>query len=194
LPAFKRAGKVPAVVEYVVSASRFRVYIPRESAKATLVLAGIRAPKSARIPADKSEPFGQEALEYANKKVLQRDVEIEVEAIDKTGGFIGTLWLKPNENFAVSLLREGYAEVHDYSAERSPYTSQLYEAEKIAKEAKKNIWSIERNEPAVQAAEEKKPNEELVELVVTEVIDGGRFFCQFLGARMCNSSHVFNCR
>lgn len=79
LTLLSRQKKVPAVVDFVKSASRFSVLIQRENAKITFVLSGIRAPKSARSPTDKAEPFGQEAHEFANRRCLQRDIEIDVE-------------------------------------------------------------------------------------------------------------------
>jgi len=138
----KRIGRVSGVVDYVSNASRFKIYIPKESYKLTFVLGGVRAPRLGRNPSDKTDPFAVEASEFATRKALQRDVEIEVENVDKTGGFIGTMWIK-NENFAVALLQEGFATVHDYSASQSPYSQQLYTAEKIAKDAKKNVRSLD---------------------------------------------------
>jgi len=60
---------------------------------------------------------------------MQRDVEIEVETVDKSGGFIGTLWLNKNENAAVALVQEGLATVHSYSADTLSWSRQLYAAE-----------------------------------------------------------------
>lgn len=60
---------------------------------------------------------------------MQRDVEIEVETVDKSGGFIGALWLNKNENAAVALTQEGLATVHGYSADTLPWAKQLYAAE-----------------------------------------------------------------
>lgn len=48
LPFFKRAGRQAAVVEYVAAGSRFKVILPKEDKKLTLVLAGIR--KSRTLP------------------------------------------------------------------------------------------------------------------------------------------------
>lgn len=59
---------------------------------------------------------------------MQRDVEFEVELADKSGGFIGALWLK-NENVAISLAREGYAFVHAFSADGLSWAKQIYDAE-----------------------------------------------------------------
>jgi staphylococcal nuclease domain-containing protein 1 len=135
----QRQKKVPAVVDFVKSASRFTVLIPRDNAKLTFVLSGIRAPRSARNPGEASEPFGQEAHDFANRRCLQRDVEIDVEGIDKVGGFIGTLYIN-RENFAKVLVEEGLAKVHAYSAEQSGHSTELFAAESKAKEARKGLW------------------------------------------------------
>ena len=60
---------------------------------------------------------------------MQRDVEIEIDTVDKSGGFIGTLWLNKNENAAVALVQEGLATVHSYSADMLSWSKQLYAAE-----------------------------------------------------------------
>lgn len=93
------------------------------------MLAGIRAPKSARNATEKSEAYGAEALEFSTRRYMQRDVEFEVESIDKAGGFIGVLYMNKTENAALSLLKEGLATVHDYSAEGLSWARQLREAE-----------------------------------------------------------------
>jgi staphylococcal nuclease domain-containing protein 1 len=134
-----RQKKVAAVVDFVKSASRFTVLIPKDNAKLTFVLSGIRAPRSARNATDQGEPFGKEAHEFANKRLQQRDVEIDVEDVDKVGGFIGALFVN-RENFAKLLLEEGYASVHAYSAEKSGNGPELFAAEKKAKEGRKGLW------------------------------------------------------
>jgi staphylococcal nuclease domain-containing protein 1 len=135
----QRQKKVPAIVDFVRSGSRFVVLVPRENAKLTFVLSGIKVPKSARNPGDVSEPFGQEAHDFANRRCMQRDVEIDVENTDKVGGFIGTMYVG-RENFARALVEEGLAEVHAYSAEQSGHSNELFAAEKKAKEEKKGMW------------------------------------------------------
>lgn len=135
----QRQKKIPAIVDFVKGGSRFTVLIPRENAKLTFVLSCIRAPRSARNATDTSEPFGQEAHDFANRKCLQRDVEVDIESTDKVGGFIGTLYVN-RENFAKLLLEEGLASVHTHSAEQSTHGSELFAAEKKAKDARKGIW------------------------------------------------------
>lgn len=135
----QRQKRIPAVVDFVKSGSRFTVIVPRENAKLTLVLSGIRAPRSARNPDEKSEPCGQEAHDLANRRCMQRDVEIDVETVDKVGGFIGTLYVN-KENFTKVLLEEGLATVHAYSAEQSGNATEYFAAENKAKEARKGLW------------------------------------------------------
>ena len=134
-----RQKRVPGVVDFVKSSSRFTVLIPRENAKLTLVLGGIRAPKSARGPNDAGEPFGKEAHDFMSKRCQQRDVEIDIEDTDKQGGFIGTMYLN-RESVAKLLVEEGLASVHAYSAEKSGNGNELFAAEQKAKEARRGLW------------------------------------------------------
>lgn len=135
----QRQKRVPAMVDFVKGGSRFTILIPRENAKLTFVLSGIRAPRSARNPGEKADAFGQEAHDFATRRCMQRDVEIDVENTDKMGGFIGTLYVN-RENFARLLLEEGLASVHAYSAEQSGNATELRAAEQKAKDARKGIW------------------------------------------------------
>ena len=93
------------------------------------MLSGIRAPRTARNASETSEPFGSEASEFATRRYMQRDVEIEVHDADKSGGFIGALYLNKTENAAITLVREGLATVHAYSADNLAWAKQLYDAE-----------------------------------------------------------------
>ncbi|KAH9826566.1 putative transcription factor [Teratosphaeria destructans] len=145
-----RQKKVPAVIDFVKSGSRFTVLVPRENAKLTFVLGGIRAPRSARGPNDQAEPFGQEAHDFAVKRCNQRDVEIDVEDTDKQGGFIGQLYVN-RESFAKILVEEGLASVHAYSAEKSGNANELFAAEQKAKEARRGMWHDW--DPSQEAAE-----------------------------------------
>ena len=77
---------MPAVVDYVASGSRFKIWLPKQDLKFTLVLSGIKCPKTARHPGERNEPFGAEALDFATRHAMQRDVEVEIESTDKSGG------------------------------------------------------------------------------------------------------------
>ncbi|EME45048.1 hypothetical protein DOTSEDRAFT_170194 [Dothistroma septosporum NZE10] len=157
LTLLSKSRKLPAVVDFVKSGSRFTVLVPRENAKLTFVLGGIRAPRSARGPSDVGEPFGQEAHDFAVKRCMQRDVEIDVEDTDKQGGFIGQLYVN-RESFAKILVEEGLASVHAYSAEKSGNANELFQAEQKAKEARRGLWHDW--DPSQEAAENGEDYEE----------------------------------
>jgi staphylococcal nuclease domain-containing protein 1 len=191
LSTLQRQKKIPAIVDFVKGGSRFNILIPRESVKLTLVLGGIRAPRSARGPNDKSEPFGQEAHDLANKRLSQRDVEIDIHNIDKVGGFIGELYIN-KESFAKILVDEGFATVHTYSAEQSGNSTMLLAAEKRAQDARKGLWT--NWDPSQDEAEEPEEahasngdsapisrEKDYRDVVVTNIDEAGNLKVQIIG-------------
>lgn len=147
LTTLKRQGRAHAVVDFCASASRFKLIVPRENCRMTFVLAGIRAPRTARNASEKDEPYAREGLDWTTAKALQRDVDIEVFSTDKAGGFIGAMYLNnKSENLAVSLVETGLVSVHHYSAENLNFGPQLLEAEARARKAKLGMWEHEDEE------------------------------------------------
>lgn len=70
----------------LAGASRLRVYVPKESLLITFLLGSINCPRGARIgPGGKlqgeNEPYSEEALKFSKSRLLQRDVQIEVESM-----------------------------------------------------------------------------------------------------------------
>lgn len=193
LATLQRQKKIPAIVDFVKSGSRFNILIPREGVKLNFVLGGIRAPKSARNANEKSEPFGQEAHDLAIKRCNQRDVEIDVHNIDKMGGFIGELYVN-RESFAKILVEEGLATVHDYSAEQSGNATELFAAQDRAKAARKNLWQDYDpsqdvvDEPSAEVAEEtngdaipQRREKDYRDVVVTNIDESGKLKIQLIG-------------
>lgn len=140
LYALKRVGKHNAIVDFVSSGSRFKILVPKENTKATFVLAGIRAPRTARNASEKAEPGGAESLAYSASHLMQRDVQIAFETNDKSGGFVGTMWSQ-GENVAVTLVRLGLATVHEYTADSLPYARELHDAQEQAQQARRGLWA-----------------------------------------------------
>ncbi|KAJ7072239.1 hypothetical protein C8F01DRAFT_1205852 [Mycena amicta] len=172
LNGFKRLGKIPAIVDYVAAGSRFKLLLPKDNQTLTLVLGGIRAPRTARNASEKSEPCGTEALEFASRRYMQRDVEFEVDSLDRTGGFVGSLYINKTDNVAVALVKEGLATVHGFSAEGLSWSKQLYDAEAAAKAAKLNIWkdhdeeAEKIEEPAVETGPLKR---EYLDVIISDI-------------------------
>lgn len=191
LSGLQRQKKVPGVVDFVKGGSRFVVLIPRENVKLNFVLGGIRAPKSARGPNDKSEPFGQEAHDLATKRLTQRDVEVDVHNVDKVGGFIGELYIN-KESFAKILVEEGFATVHAYSAEQAGNATELLAAESRAKHAHKGLWADWDPSMDVAAVEDEPVNgtngdatipreKDYRDVMVTHMDDTGKLKLQIIG-------------
>ncbi|KAI2639261.1 tudor domain-containing protein [Xylaria nigripes] len=193
LSTLSRQKRVPGIVDFCKAGSRFTVLIPREGVKITMVLAGVRAPRAPRSTGEKGEPFGQEALDLANRRCNQRDCEIDVHDIDKVGGFIGDLYIN-RESFAKILVEDGLAQVHQYSAEKAGNAAELLAAEKRAKEDRKGLWhdwdpSQEDNgdneAPAAEASTQLEATDKKAtdyrEVVVTNVDSNGRLKLQQIG-------------
>lgn len=184
LPFLQRAGRSEAIVEFVASGSRLRLFIPRETCLITFLISGIECPRASRpapgggstIP---SEPYGEEALQFTRELCIQKGVEVEVETIDKGGNFIGWLHIE-STNLSIALVEEGLAKVH-FTAERSACYKALLEAETKAKTAKLNIWSTyeePKNDQVVEEPLERKLN--YCNVVVTEVMTDLKFYAQYV--------------
>ncbi|CAH0386621.1 unnamed protein product [Bemisia tabaci] len=156
LTSLQRTNTVEGVVMFVSSGARFRVYLTKESATVNFVLAGVSCPRArSTAPGNESpgEPFGDEALQFVKDKIMQREVELEAENVDKFGNIIGWVFIN-KENLAESLVEEGFADVHD-SAFKSQYFHRLDAAKKIAMDKKLRRW-----ENYVEKDHEETPKEE----------------------------------
>lgn len=186
----QRDKQVNSVVEFVFSASRFKLLVPKENVLISFSLSGIRTPASKGADG-KPDPLAEEILQYVRSKVQQHSVKIEVETMDKVDNFLGALFHN-RTNLAVDLLQQGYASIFGFSAAKSPYAKDLYAAERSAKEGRKGMWKdwVEPTpeEKAAMGAsyddEESKdsssgPSQRTVK--ITEIVDASDFFIQYVG-------------
>ncbi|CAI5786753.1 nuclease domain-containing 1 [Podarcis lilfordi] len=182
LPFLQRAGRSEAVVEYVFSGSRLKLYMPKETCLITFLLAGIECPRGARnLPGlvQEGEPFSEEATLFTKELVLQREVEVEVESMDKAGNFIGWLHID-GVNLSVALVEQALSKVH-FTAERSNYYKPLVAAEEAAKQKKEKVWSHYEEAPVedvVLVPEEKERTANYKPVFVTEITDDLHFYVQ----------------
>merc|ERR1719242_874892 len=190
LPFLQRAGRMQAVVEFIASASRYRLYIPRETCVITFLLSGVSCPRGDRkMPTgfQEGEPFGNEATAFVKDQIMQKEVEIEVETMDKGGNFIGWCFDGIN-NISVQLIEEGFASAF-VMGDRSNYGSQIQIAEDSAKRRKVRRWANYSEEEAtkeigkVDEDKEKKENEEdrkvnYTKVEETEVTQEAKIYAQ----------------
>ncbi|GJZ19195.1 ribonuclease TUDOR 1-like protein [Tanacetum coccineum] len=85
LPFLQRKRRMTVVVEYVLSGHRFKLFVPKETCSIAFSLFGVRCPGL-------DESYSNDAISLMRRKIMQRDVEIEVETVDRIGTFIGSLW------------------------------------------------------------------------------------------------------
>ncbi len=78
---------------------------------------------------------------YDNYLIKCSQVEVEVESSDKGGNLIGSMFVD-GKNLAVLLLEAGLCKVFAPSAERSQYGRSLFDAEEVAKNARKKLWEV----------------------------------------------------
>jgi len=182
LPFLQRGGRLHAVVEVVLSGHRMKLYIPKENVMVVFSLAGVRAPGRVK---DTVEPFADEALAFTRRRCLQHDVEVEVENVDKTGTFLGTLHLNGGRvNLGQAILESGLASLHPmFNPERAVNGHELKQCETRAKEARLKMWanydpSKEMDLAGNGEASSRGGNAEVWEVVVTEVRDGGELYVQ----------------
>ncbi|XP_024410712.2 staphylococcal nuclease domain-containing protein 1 [Desmodus rotundus] len=182
LPFLQRAGRSEAVVEYVFSGSRLKLYLPKETCLITFLLAGIECPRGARnLPGlvQEGEPFSEEATLFTKELVLQREVEVEVESMDKAGNFIGWLHID-GANLSVLLVEHALSKVH-FTAERSSYYKSLLSAEEAAKQKKEKVWAHYEEQPVEEVTpvlEEKERSATYKPVFVTEITDDLHFYVQ----------------
>ncbi|KAF3629234.1 hypothetical protein FXO38_06793 [Capsicum annuum] len=187
LPFLQRNRRMCAVVEYVLSGHRFKLFIPKETCSIAFSISGVRCP-------GRGEPYSEEAIALMRRKIMQRDVEIEVETVDRTGTFIGTIW-ESRSNVAVTLLEAGLARLQtSFGTDRIAEVHLLMQAEQAAKRQKLKararsfilishgfMWEnyVEGEEVPSGGAAERHQKEE-VKVTVTEILGGGKFYVQLV--------------
>lgn len=175
-PLFKRNGKMRAIVEYEFAAHRFKLFIPKESCHLIFSLNGVRGP-------GKGEPLFKESVEFVKRFVHLHEVEIEITYQDKNGVFFGTMW-KSSENVAILVLDEGFG-AFNYTRDLENIND-YEDAELTAKRKHKNLWQswdeAEEKKKLEAEEEERKPKQETFKVIVSEILDGSKFFVQILNS------------
>ncbi|NXV36678.1 SND1 protein, partial [Rissa tridactyla] len=187
LPFLQRAGRSEAVVEYVFSGSRLKLFMPKETCLITFLLAAeMRTSVWGRWLG--GTVWSGDGCVAGSLRVQRADippcpcppqVEVEVESMDKAGNFIGWLHIE-GLNLSVALVEHALSKVH-FTAERSPYYKALLAAEEAAKQKKEKVWSHYEETPVedvVQVLEEKERTANYKPVFVTEITDDLHFYVQ----------------
>lgn len=184
LPYLEKERRVAGIVDYLSNAGRLRLTLPKHAASISFALSGVQCPGVARADGTGGQEFGPEALAYARAHVLQREVNIEVETVDRGGSFLGSLFLN-GTSLGVQLLEQGFAWCSP-SVDRSPYCQQLQAAEQKAKSAKLRVWANYDEEAEARKLEEAKAADakatpRVVQVEAQHVTSGDTFYVHMLG-------------
>ena len=110
----ERAGgkELDAIVEYIMDAGRMQVLMGPPYLS-SFNLSEVKCLQlGARDGSAVAAPFAREAKFLVERKVLNRDVKITLEGVDKNGNFFGALKYpdgSSSSNLAIELLGEGMA-------------------------------------------------------------------------------------
>ncbi|XP_050363710.1 ribonuclease TUDOR 1-like [Argentina anserina] len=169
LPFMQQNRKIHAIVEYVLSGHRFKLYLPKETCSIAFSFSCVRCPR-------RDEPFSDEAIAVMKRRIMQRDVEIEVESVDKSGTFVGTLW-QSGMNMSIALVEAGLAKYTPFgNCSRIPDAHLLEKAQKYAKQQKLKIW--EKYDEGQEVSNKQK---EVLNVEVTEVfLNNGKFYVRII--------------
>lgn len=174
LPHIKRSERIEAVVEFVANGSRLRLFLPKDSHLIVFLLSGVEVRHNAGDAVNNETA----ALNFTKEKCLQRDVEIQVESIDKNGNFCGWLWVD-KINLSVALVEAGLAKIH-FTGLNSLYSKDLQNAKNAAKA--KGVWKYVDKEETTEVIEvEDKTVERKLdykEVLVVETTELS-FWCQY---------------
>jgi staphylococcal nuclease domain-containing protein 1 len=144
---------VTAVVEQVRSGSTIKLYLPESGHVVLVLLSGVQSPVY-RFSDDDQEAFAREARFFAELNVLNRDVTVVFEGIDKAKNFFGTV-IADGKNLSVKLLQEGLAKFVDWSAQKTSNMAELKAAEDEARTKSLRMWS----QPQTAAKSQKKSSQ-----------------------------------
>ena len=91
------------------------MYIPKETCLITFLIGGIECPRGERPardgkPGEPGDPYAEEAAKMTRELCQQRDVQVEVETMDKVGGFVGYLFVD-KVNVSLKLVEAGLSKV-----------------------------------------------------------------------------------
>lgn len=145
-----------AIIEQVRDGCTVRAFLLPSYKYVTVNLSGVKTPMFKRGPdgKDEPEPFAEQAKYYVESRLLQREVKIVLEGVDKNN-FLGTVLHPQGGNISLHLLREGLARVVDWSIGAVTQGREQYRtAQKEAQANKRRVWrdfqAKELNLPAGQ--------------------------------------------
>ncbi len=113
---------INAIVDSFRDAGCVRVHILPSLDLITVMLTGIQAPSIKRNEggAEVAEPFALEAKFFVESRLLNRDVQLLLEGVDKHGNLFGTV-IHPAGIISIELVKQGLARTMEWSLKLAKY-------------------------------------------------------------------------
>lgn len=171
---YKSAAPMDAVVEFVRDGNTVRCLLLPSYQLATIQLTGIRSPiikrEGMNASIEQDEPFAQEAKDFVESRLLQREVKIVFSGVNNQN-LLGSL-LHPNGNISLFLLREGLAKCVDWNIALLPpaWREQYRAAEKFAKDHQLRVWQ-HYTPRTTNPSEELPPTSKTYQAKVLEIVN-----------------------
>jgi staphylococcal nuclease domain-containing protein 1 len=190
--------RLPAVIERVFGATRFKVWVDKIQCMLPVSLACVRAEKTEASPGSvpavypSSKGVGNLAYNTVRSLIYLRDVEILIDSVDRTGSFNASVFIN-GKDLSATLIQDGLVKLLHAPAKRTkliPY-EEFRKLEDSAKSARKGVWlnwdeaDEERRIAAVRAkraeesgiaSAERKGKTESFSAQITEIIDCSLFY------------------
>jgi len=147
-----KGRSISAIVEKVREGHVFRLELLGKNLAhqvITLHLAGVECPKIPRTDSKEvAEPFAEEARFYSEARLLNRDVKVNILAVDKMGNFFGSIDFEQKDrknaiqhhNIAVNLLSNGLAKIVSWTAVLTGQEAKLNDAQNLARARHAKLW------------------------------------------------------
>lgn len=137
----QQANLLPAKIISVTDGDTMKVKVNGKEETIRLLLVDTPETKHPNKPV---QPFGPEASAFAKKTLEGKDVQIEIDVLerDKYGRLLAYLWID-GKMFNEMLLEKGLARVAYVYPPNVKYVDQFREVQKKAQKAVVGIWSIE---------------------------------------------------
>ena len=179
------------VVEFVFSATKLKLRIEKNKCMVLFSIQGIKTVAKDKNNTDLYNKILATGSDYVNEHFMQREGTCDITHSDKMGNYFGNLYIG-GVNVANILLQEGLAVYNPYA--NTTHAAEYKKNEKIAIEKKSVIWAHEgvayflkegeSGNSTTSAPSSSKLTEknipETIKLRVTDIIDFGTFYCNFM--------------
>ena len=187
-------ARVRGIVDYALSGSKFKVYLPKKQVMIPVTLLGIQTPRGPR-GSDKGDKYAAEAHALAKKLTTQQNVELELYTVDRRACFVCGICTTDGtkKDVGSELLKQGLAKIFFKTAQAAGKLDELREYERVAKSERVRVWEnfdeelkkIREQRAEERSSQQKEERKEApsksMNLKVTEVIDGITFYAQTSG-------------